>query len=269
MSVDAGFRTIRRSTCAVGYTTIPSAEFAKGERADAFEIMGTGFVVGPHRRVLTCAHVIEALAVVARKRGSRRQIYGPALQFVQPAFGGEGWISAFRGGSVLEADEATDVALLEVTDLPPDLVSAPIATDSTAPEVGEEIAVCGYAHGSALLRKGKEIARFGPVLQRGIVAAQSPYDHPMAEIVLLDLIAGPAASGSPVFRVATGQVCGVLFEGQINRSAALAAARLIHVDAAGELAIRWNRTRPVPFRGPIASSWRSAKCCGSPWTTLH
>jgi trypsin-like peptidase len=256
VSVDMGFPTIRRSTCAVGYTTSDPAKLT--QRPDAFEVMGTGFVVGPHRRVLTCAHVIKALETVARKRGPRR-VYGPALQFVMPAFGGSGWITNFRGGRLLESDEALDVALLEVIDLPPDLVSAPITTDSIAPQVGEEIGVCGYAHGSALLRKGKEIARFGPVLQRGIVAAQSPYDHPRAEIVLLDLIAGPAASGSPVFRVATGEVCGVLFEGQINRSAALSAARLMHVDAEGELAITWARARPVPLPGPVTSAHGSAQ----------
>ena len=81
----------------------------------------------------------------------------------------------------------------------------------------------------------------------------------MAEIVLLDLIAGPAASGSPVFRLATGEVCGVLFEGQIDRSAALSAARLMHLDAEGELVVRWNRARPVPVQGPAASAQGSAQ----------
>ena len=258
MSVDAGFPAVRRSTCAVGYATIHPTEFTKAQRADAFEIMGTGFMVGPLRRVLTCAHVVQALESVARKRGGR-PTYGPAFQFVQPAFGGAGWISSLRGGRVLESNETTDVALLELPDPPPDLVSIPITANASAPEVGEEIGVCGYAHGSALLRKGKEIGRFGPVLQRGIVAAQSPYDNAMAEIVLLDLIAGPAASGSPVFRIATGEVCGVLFEGQINRSAAFSAARLMHVDAAGELVIRWNRARPVALPGPAPSAHNSAQ----------
>jgi hypothetical protein len=160
---------------------------------------------------------------------------------------------------VLDSNEQSDVALLDVPDLPPDLVSAPIVTDNYVPQIGEEIGVCGYAHGSSLLRKGKEIARFGPVLQRGIVAAQSPYDAAEPDVVLLDVISGPAASGSPVFRASTGEVCGLLFEGQINRSAALSAARLIHLDAEGELAVRWTRVRPVPPHGPVTSAHGSAQ----------
>jgi hypothetical protein len=240
MSADPGYSVVRRGTCAVGYTTDPVAD------QKTFEVLGTGFVVGPHRHVITCAHVLQELEAIFKKKGPRPRF--ASLQFVLPLPNEAGWITAFRGWRTLETLEDADLAILQVVDLPQALVSAPIVTGNYVPHVGEEIGVCGYAHGSALLRKGKEATRFGPIVQRGIVAAQSPFDVATPDVVLLDVIAGPAASGSPVFRAATGEVCGVLFEGQVNRSAALSAARLIHVDDHGELAARWSRVREAGSR---------------------
>jgi hypothetical protein len=243
VSPDRGFSVVRRATCAVGFAAITPAEFAAHPRRHTVEIIGTGFVVGSPRRVLTCAHVMTELATAVKKRG-RRPAY-PVVEFVGPAPRGREWMITIRPMRVLESNDESDVAILGVEDPPPGLASPPIVSEDYIPEVGEEIGVCGYAHGSVLLTKGKETARFGPVLQRGIVSAQSPYDVAKPDVVLLDLIAGPAASGSPVFRIETGEIFGVLFEGQIKRSAALSAARLVYVNTAGEFLSRMSTVRVI------------------------
>jgi S1-C subfamily serine protease len=243
VSPDQGFTIVRRATCAVGFAAITPEEFVANPRLHAVEVIGTGFVVGSGRRVLTCAHVITELVRAVKKRG-RRPAY-PVVEFVGPAPSVSGWMIVVRPMRVLESNDASDVAVLAVEGIPPELAPLPIVSEDYIPEVGEEIGVCGYAHGSVLLKKGKETARFGPLLQRGIVSALSPYDVPKPDVVLLDLIAGPAASGSPVFRVATGEIIGVLFEGQIKRSAAVSAARLVYVNRAGEFFSRMNAVRPI------------------------
>ena len=92
-----------------------------------------------------------------------------------------------------------------------------------------------YAHGSVLLRRGKAIYRFGPVVQAGAIAALSSFDLAKPEAAILDLVTGPAASGSPIFRQATGEVLGLLVEGQIGQRAALSVARLVYRDPSGAL----------------------------------
>jgi hypothetical protein len=74
------------------------------------------------------------------------------------------------------------------------------------------------------------IERFGPVLQTGIIGALSPFDTPGANVAILDLVTGPAASGSPVFRQETGEILGILIAGQMKRRAALSVTRMIFKD---------------------------------------
>jgi S1-C subfamily serine protease len=206
-----------------------------------FEVLGTGFVFGPSRQMVTCAHVIDELDTVTKKRGPKPTF--ASAQFVRPAEGRPALETLFRAARVVERAEETDIAILEVVDLPPGIIAAPIVGPDYNPEVGEEIGVCGYAHGSAIMRRGKEITRFGPILQRGIVSAVVPYESLTPAIIILDVIAGPAASGSPVFRMETGEVCGIVFEGQINRSAALSAARVVQFGGERGLTARWARPR--------------------------
>jgi hypothetical protein len=243
MTVDRGFTAIRRATCAIGWTTTaPPTDPSK------FEILGTGFVFGPERELLTCLHVIDELNFTKKKRGTKPTY--ATLQFVLPVAtqGRPGLATIFLAARPILRIPEADIAVLQIIDLPADILPAPIAASDYIPEVGEEMGVCGYAHGSSLLRKGAEITRFGPILQRGIVSALAPYEAGNPAIMLLDVIAGQFASGSPVFRVTTGEVCGVLFEGQVRQSAALSAARLIHFSVHKGLGARVSTARRAPMR---------------------
>jgi len=92
-----------------------------------------------------------------------------------------------------------------------DLITPPVPVAPLGRvDVGEAIWTCGYAHGSILLQRKDRVLRFGPILQHGYVAALSPYDIPTPEDLLLDLRTAPCGSGSPVFRVATGEVIAML-----------------------------------------------------------
>lgn len=155
-----GFTAIRRATCAIGWITHSPVVDAR-----KFEVLGTGFVFGPRRQLVTCAHVVDELNAVQKKRGPKPTY--ASTQFVRPVEGRPGLETLFRAARVLERSDETDIAILEVVDLPPSITAAPIVRSDYIPEVVEEMGVCGYAHGSALLRRGTEITRFGPILQRG------------------------------------------------------------------------------------------------------
>ena len=186
--------------------------------------------------VQTCAHVVDALEHVKRRRGPKA--FERGVQFVYPAAGSEGeWTTAFRSFELAHRDDRIDLALLALGE---EVVPVPVTVVSHryVPAVGEMVGLCGYAHGSILLSRGDRIDRIGPVVQGGIIAALSPFDIANPDRAILDLVTGPAASGSPIFRQDTGEVLGYLIEGQIKQSAAFSIARLMYRDEAGRLAAR-------------------------------
>ena len=226
--------SVRKAVCAVGYLTVSMAEYDRASLdAGAFDVVGTGFLIG-RRRAVTCAHVIHDLRKEMKKRGfpSDRAM----LQFVLPK---NGLLERHgRPFQLAESDDTADIATLEVQGPAIDIAPVRLVAHDDIPTVGEEAGLCGYAHGAVLLRRGKSVARFGPVLQRGIVAAISPFDSAEPESYLLDLVTGHAASGSPVFRFTTGDVFGVITAGQFGKTAALAVARSVYRYADGNLGAR-------------------------------
>ena len=83
------------------------------------------------------------------------------------------------------------------------------------------------------MTRGGKVERVGPLVQTGTISALSPFDIARPERAVLDLVTGPAASGSPIFRLQTGEVIGFLIEGQIKSSTAFSMAQLIYRDANG------------------------------------
>ncbi len=253
-----GLSAVRYAVCAIGWLPINSEDFYANPRRDKFRIEGTGFLIA-RRRVQTCAHVIDSLERIRKKQGTKPCTIG--VQFVHPprADADADMSTSFRPFVIHSKHDAIDVAILELggSDIPVGPIV--LVPEAYTPVVGEQIGLCGYAHGSALLSRGGEVYRFGPVVQTGIIAALSPFDHVSPESAVLDLLTGPAASGSPVFRWDTDEVLGVLVEGQIKGSAALSIARLIYRDARGQFNVRAARVEmarvipeipPVDPRGP-------------------
>jgi Trypsin-like peptidase domain len=226
---------IRYAVCAIGWTGVTREEFEADSMGRRFEIEGTGFLVEP-TVVQTCAHVIEGLERVRRKRGPRP--YASAVQFFYPdPLAADEWTSAIRPFDVIHTDARIDVAILRLrkrVDMPP----VKIVTEGYTPIVGEGIGLCGYAHGSMLMTRAGRIDRVGPLVQTGIIAAVSPFDVDKPDKILLDLVTGPAASGSPIFRLGVGDVIGFLMEGQIKGGAAFSIARLINRTSTGHATAR-------------------------------
>jgi len=172
--------------------------------------------------------------VIRQRQGLRPFAWG--VQFVYPSASSAGdMTTAFRSFAVAHSDERIDIAILKLDGKPIAPSPLSVVPHDFIPAVGEAVGLCGYAHGSVLLRRGKAIYRFGPVVQAGAIAALSPFDLAKPEAAILDLVTGPAASGSPIFRQATGEVLGLLVEGQIGQRAALSVARLVYRDPSSAL----------------------------------
>ncbi len=168
--------------------------------------LGTGFVVGDGRHCLTNAHVVAP--VVERHRGEQESILSIFART------GEG--VGRRRARVVGRDDDHDLALLAF-DGPP-LPTLPLG-DSQAVQEGESVAITGFPIGMVL--------GLHPATHRGIVAAIVPITDPALtghhltgrriqqlrhpfSIFQLDLTAYPGNSGSPLYRIATGKVIGVI-----------------------------------------------------------
>jgi hypothetical protein len=86
--------------------------------------------------------------------------------------------------------------------------------DNTNFRMTEEIAVCGYPYGTAMLMRDAKIYRWGPVIQQGSISAISPFDGvENPDEILLDVRTAPGMSGAPIFRPKTGEVIGIHYAG--------------------------------------------------------
>jgi len=209
--------SVKQAVCAIGFTYAPPDKFVRDARASSFEVVGSGFLI-ESRLVMTCAHVLTALTSWMRKK--RLPETAAYLQFIIPK--GGGWEVTYRHFDIMGANPKFDIASVRARSAPAEIYDPPPASVVKASdqiEVGEEIGLVGFPHGSVLLGKNPSLVRFGPLFQRGSVSALTPYDGTTPNEILLDLVTAGAASGSPIFRIATGEVIGVLAKGQEQRQA--------------------------------------------------
>ena len=175
-------------------------------RSPAFRFMGTGFVVGDGRMVVTNAHVVPDKLADEQKE---------ALVVVSP---GNEQTGQVREVVRLGSDRAHDLAVLRVQggSALPALALAGVEHV----QEGQPVAFTGFPIGGVL--------GMTPVTHRGIVSAITPIGIPQANsrdlnpallrrlagevppIYQLDATAYPGNSGSPVFNPESGQVIGVI-----------------------------------------------------------
>lgn len=206
---------VRNGVCAVGYLTVPLVDYVKyHELPGMFKVVGTGFLVRD-TTVITNGHVIDDLRTEQRKEHiPDAQLF---LSFVVPSRNGPLGITVrlirqtgfTRNGRI-------DVGFIEFEIVHPahfqDIV--PLAIEEAfGLEVSEHVGAFGYPHGSTLSEKDGRL-RFGPVLQQGRVSGVSPYEGSgSVDEILLDVRADEGMSGSPIFRISTGSVAGILHSG--------------------------------------------------------
>jgi len=191
---------IRPSVVAVG-TVMPDKRVSGA--GPSVKYMGTGFVVGNGRQVITNRHVVpEKLDADA----------GESLA----VFTGRGEKGLVRQARLLRTDDEHDLALLEMGGEP--LPALVLASSEHLPE-GADVAFTGFPIGMVL--------GLYPATHRGIVAAITPIVIPALssrtltaeqikrirspfDVYQLDATAYPGNSGSPVYDVRTGEVVGVI-----------------------------------------------------------
>jgi len=166
-------------------------------------LVGTGFVVGDGRHVITNAHVIP------------EEINTAKLEYLA-VFTGKGNSPQARKAVQLKIDEAHDLVLLRIEGSP--LPALSLGQSSRVRE-GEEYAFTGFPLGV--------IFGLHPVTHRGIISSitpialqanaasqldptqirrlRSPYD-----VFQLDATAYPGNSGSPLYHPETGAVIGIV-----------------------------------------------------------
>ena len=192
--------TVRPSVVGVGTAYPPRQPNVRGERA---AYLGTGFVMGDGRQVVTNAHVIATPLDTHNRQ-------------TLAVFSGRGSDVIAHPARELARDETHDLALLEI-----DGAALPALQlgDSGTVREGQEIAFTGFPLGMVL--------GLYPVTHRGIVSAITPAAQPVAhadelnalqlrrmrngfDSFQLDATAYPGNSGSPVFELERGRVVGVI-----------------------------------------------------------
>jgi serine protease Do len=172
-------------------------------RGNTVAYLGTGFVVGNGRQVITNAHVIP-------KNLDTKHNQSIAI------FAGRGSEAMAYSARVLRTDTKHDLAILEFQGK---ILPAMQLGDSSALREGQDILFTGFPIGMVL--------GLYPVTHRGMVAAISPMARPLEnagninaaqmrrlsttfDVFQLDATAYPGHSGSPVYIPETGRVVGVI-----------------------------------------------------------
>ena len=164
--------------------------------------MGTGFVIKPGNRIITNHHVIEPIL-------KRNQLFN--LRIFHKSFPKRGIKAA-----LLAEDKFHDLALLEMKEK-----KAPVLDLAKHQEVqeGYRIAFTGYPLGFVLGLNATThtgiISAISPIIlpspsSRNLNTRLIKYLEKPFEVLQLDATAYPGNSGSPVYRISTGEVVGVI-----------------------------------------------------------
>jgi S1-C subfamily serine protease len=204
---------VRNGVCAVGYLSVPLEEYRKNPESPLFQVLGTGFLVRP-TTVITNRHVIEGLF------DSQANLGFPSTQFFLS------FVVPDKNGSLRHTVRMIR-HFTSLTDLDIGFVEFKIVHDahfedihplqmaeSADLKITEEIAVCGFPYGTAMLKRRARIYRWGPVIQQGSISAISPFDGIVSpDEILLDVRTAPGMSGAPIFRPENGEVIGIHYAG--------------------------------------------------------
>jgi len=168
-------------------TTFPGTTDIFGQSSGGGQALGTGFVVSKDGYILTNAHVVSE--------------NGQAVSTVTVIFKGNGSQGTQVQGTVVGADESTDVALIKVDpSQTPGLVPITLG-DSSKVTVGEQVVAIGNPLGLDFS------------LSTGVVSAtnrdlQSPSGATISGGIQTDAAINPGNSGGPLID-ANGQVIGI------------------------------------------------------------
>jgi S1-C subfamily serine protease len=158
-----------------------------GQSSGGGQALGSGFVVSKDGYILTNAHVVSES--------------GQSVSTVEVVFKGSGSQQVKVTGTVVGADESTDVALVKVDPSQTGELHPVSLGDSSAVNVGEQVVAIGNPEGLDF------------TLTTGVVSAtnrdmQSPNGATISGGIQTDAAINPGNSGGPLFD-ASGKVIGI------------------------------------------------------------
>jgi hypothetical protein len=204
---------ITNGVCAIGYLSTPLTEYLKDTRSPFFHVVGTGFLVRP-TTVITNRHVIEGLFESQADFGFPKDQF--FLSFIVPDGKGSfrNTIRMIRHFATLDSPDIGFVEFHIVHEEHFEDIHPLSLANVFNLKLTEEVAVCGYPYGTAMLKRGTLIYRWGPVIQQGAISAISPFDGAeRPDEILLDVRTAGGMSGAPIFRPSSGEVIGIHYAG--------------------------------------------------------
>lgn len=206
-------RRITNGVCAIGYLSVPLTEYRKDPHSPFFHVVGTGFLVRD-TTAMTNRHVIEALFEYQAKFGFPSSQF--FLSFVVPDGRGS-FRNTVRMIRHFAALDHLDIGFVEFHVVFEEHFKdiGPLKIASTkAFAITDEVAVCGYPYGTAMLERDHRIYRWGPVFKQGSISAVSPFDGATdPDELLLDVRTAGGMSGAPVFRPSNAEVIAIHYAG--------------------------------------------------------
>jgi hypothetical protein len=185
-------------------------------------IVGTGFFVSD-KLVATNEHVIRAFGKLPRPPGVPPTQWPVRVQTFTnvPGFGVLQIDVPVRQVHLVEkvnrsgidpySPEKPDVGLVEIEGR--GFPAVELELDPSLLQEGVEVATSGYPMGELPLVAPGYVHQVSPTLQKGVVGAVLPFPGSPPHSYLVNIMAQGGASGSPVFRLDSPRVVGVLYAG--------------------------------------------------------
>lgn len=182
-------------------------------RTPALAFIGTGFVVGDGLTVITAAHVIRTLLEEQEQAKGNPKDNSPILGILLSL----GATTQFRGAVLVALDREHDLARLRIGGA---ALPALAVCDSSKVREGQQMAFTGFPLGMILglhhVTHRAMVSSITPVVQPAMSARQldvkrvAQLQKPGYAVFQLDATAYPGSSGSPLYDIRNGQVCGII-----------------------------------------------------------
>jgi S1-C subfamily serine protease len=215
-NLETVYKKIKPSIVAIASKVSSSPDFP--------DIIGTGFIAREDGIVITNNHVIEGIKKIPRLKTAPKDEWPATVLYFNMTPRGMMVVGLeIDGFALLKRDEpipegvnfyGADVPDLGVIKLKirsglPPLTIAP----QLGIEEGHNVVIAGFPQGSKPLMALGWVHQLSPTLQKGILGAMAPFSCDDPHAILIDVVAQPGSSGSPIINPDNGNVIGVLYSG--------------------------------------------------------